>query len=88
MNPFPTAVAEFKMSRQTFPERKSMIEFMIKHDPSKDCRIELYKYFYLELIEFMMKHDSSKDSRIQFIKTFYLELNKTVRQVVCNIFCV
>ena len=31
-NLFPTAVAEFKMSRLTLPQRKFVIEFIMKHD--------------------------------------------------------
>ena len=37
---FTTAVAEFKMSRLIFPQRKFVIEFMMKHDSIKDCRIQ------------------------------------------------
>ena len=43
---FPTAVAEFKLPRLTIPQRKFEIEFMMKHDSSKNCRIQLNKTFF------------------------------------------
>ena len=48
---FPTAVTEFKMSRLILSQRIFVIEFMIKHDSNKDCRIQFNKTFFLELKE-------------------------------------
>ena len=42
---FQTAVVKLKMSRLTLLPRKYMIEFITKHDSSKDCMIQFDKTF-------------------------------------------
>ena len=44
---FPTVVAKFKMSYLTLSKRKFVIEFIMKHDSSKDCRIQFDKTFFI-----------------------------------------
>ena len=43
-----TAVAKLKMSRLTLLPRKYMIEFITKHDSSKDCMIQFDKTFSIK----------------------------------------
>ena len=46
---FPTAVAEFKISRLTLQQRKFVIEFIMKHDSRKYCKIQFNKTFVVYL---------------------------------------
>ena len=42
---FLTAIADFKMSRLSLQQRIFVIEFWIKHDKIKDCKIPFHEAF-------------------------------------------